>query len=71
MTRIFLLAPAQRFAYAAVLSRHAAAGVEVLVADPSDVPDVCRRDLEIYDRALLREAVSSPRRWGPTRRVHR
>jgi transcriptional regulator with XRE-family HTH domain len=59
MTRIFLLAPRDRERYDTVLTAHAQAGVEVLIANPLDVPDLGRRDLEIYDRALLREATSS------------
>lgn len=61
MTRIFLLAPKDHGNYRAVLQQHADAGVEVFVADPVDVPDVWRRDLEIYDSAVLREATSSSR----------
>jgi hypothetical protein len=59
MARIFLLAPEDRGRYDAVLTAHAEAGVEVLIANPLDVPDFGRRDLEIYDSALLREATSS------------
>lgn len=57
-TRIFLLAPPERPAYADVLAQHVAIGAEVLVADPSEVPEASRRDFEIYDRSLLREAIS-------------
>lgn len=65
MMRIFLLTPKDHDKYRAVLQQHADAGVEVLVADPVDVPDLWRRDFEIYDSAVLREATSSsPREAG-------
>lgn len=59
MTRIFLLTPGDRERYDAVLAEHAKAGVEVLVANPRDVPHLDRRDLEIFDSTILREATSS------------
>jgi transcriptional regulator with XRE-family HTH domain len=61
MTRIFLLAPEDQGNYRVVLQQHADAGVDVFVADPIDVPDVWRRDFEIYDSVVLREATSSGR----------
>jgi transcriptional regulator with XRE-family HTH domain len=59
MTRIFLISVDSRGEYRDVVAALADAGVEVRVADPLDVPDLDRRDLEIYDSALLREATSS------------
>jgi transcriptional regulator with XRE-family HTH domain len=57
VTRIFLLEPSERHVYASALEQHAAIGAEVLIADPSAVAEASRRDLEIYDQALLREAT--------------
>lgn len=60
MLRVFLVRPEQRAAYEVLFEALVRAGVDVRVADPHDVPKLCRRDIEIYDGALLREA------WGHT-----
>lgn len=64
MIRIFLLMPAEHASYRPIAGLLVAAGVRVYVASPMDVPDTCRRDFEIFDGSLLREAVSSDSRLG-------
>jgi transcriptional regulator with XRE-family HTH domain len=58
MCRLFLLGADALTGYREVLAVLSNAGVELRIADPGDVPESSRRDFEIFDASLLREATS-------------
>jgi len=58
LSRLFLLGSGELERYRGTLGDLVAAGVTVRVADPDDVADSSRRDFEIFDASILREATS-------------